>query len=63
MEKLLEYPKIENGDFADLVRAVKKVLAKDSNVMLVALAGKVLLNLATGLRKKFSIYSVAVSRN
>ena len=61
VEKLVENPKIEGGDFHDLVKSLKKVITKDSNVMLVALAGKVLLGLAKGLRKKFSSYAVAVS--
>ena len=60
IEKLVDTPKIENGDFGDLVRAIKKVIAKDSNAMLVALAGKVLLGLALGLRKKFNPYAVSV---
>ncbi|KAM8940030.1 cytoskeleton-associated protein 5 isoform 2-T2 [Pelodytes ibericus] len=53
VEVLVKNPKLEAGDYADLVRALKKVVGKDTNVMLVALAAKCLACLATGLRKKF----------
>ncbi|XP_069821985.1 cytoskeleton-associated protein 5 isoform X3 [Dendropsophus ebraccatus] len=57
VEILVKNPKIEAGDYADLVRALKKVVGKDSNVMLVALAAKCLAGLAAGLRKKFGSYA------
>ncbi|KAM4617287.1 cytoskeleton-associated protein 5 isoform 1-T3 [Discoglossus pictus] len=57
VEILVKNPKIEAGDFADLVKALKKVVGKDTNVMLVALAAKCLTGLATGLRKKFGTYA------
>lgn len=58
LEKLLtDNPKVENGDYGVLVNALKKVIAKDSNVVLVAMAGKCLAMLAKGLSKRFSIYS------
>ncbi|ESO97492.1 hypothetical protein LOTGIDRAFT_228176 [Lottia gigantea] len=57
LQKLTENPKIENGDFAPLIKCVLKVIAKDTNVMLVALAGKCLKGIAVGLRKKFSPYA------
>lgn len=38
-----------------------QVIAKDTNVMLVALGGKCLAGLANGLRKKFTPYAVSVS--
>ncbi|NXT12712.1 CKAP5 protein, partial [Prunella fulvescens] len=54
VELLVKNPKLESGDYADLVKALKKVVVgKDTNVMLVALAAKCLAGLATGLRKKF----------
>lgn len=53
VQKLVENPKLESGDYHDLVKAIKKVVAKDTNVMLVALGGKCLIGLANGLRKKF----------
>ncbi|XP_077424223.1 cytoskeleton-associated protein 5 isoform X2 [Vanacampus margaritifer] len=57
VESLLKNPKLENGDYGDLVRALKKVVGKDTNVMLVALAAKCLAGLASGLRKKFGTYA------
>ncbi|KAG8438277.1 hypothetical protein GDO86_008822 [Hymenochirus boettgeri] len=57
VEALVKNPKLEAGDYNDLVRALKKVIGKDTNVMLVALAAKCLTGLATGLRKKFGSYA------
>ncbi|XP_046889619.1 cytoskeleton-associated protein 5 isoform X2 [Hypomesus transpacificus] len=57
VETLVKNPKLENGDFGDLVRALKKVVGKDANVMLVTLAAKCLAGLAAGLRKKFGTYA------
>ncbi|XP_008103083.1 cytoskeleton-associated protein 5 isoform X2 [Anolis carolinensis] len=57
VEVLVKNPKLEAGDYADLVKALKKVVGKDTNVMLVALAAKCLTGLATGLRKKFGQYA------
>lgn len=56
LQKLAEAPKIENGSFGTLISAVHKVIAKDTNVMLVALAGNILAKLAKGLRKNFATY-------
>ncbi|XP_035011741.2 cytoskeleton-associated protein 5 isoform X3 [Hippoglossus stenolepis] len=57
VELLAKKPKLENGDYGDLVRALKKVVGKDANVMLVSLAAKCLAGLASGLRKKFGTYA------
>ncbi|KAM9377134.1 LOW QUALITY PROTEIN: cytoskeleton-associated protein 5 [Pholidichthys leucotaenia] len=57
VEALTKNPKLENGDYGDLVRALKKVVGKDANVMLVSLAAKCLAGLASGLRKKFGTYA------
>uniref|UniRef100_A0A3Q2TJF3 Cytoskeleton associated protein 5 n=1 Tax=Fundulus heteroclitus TaxID=8078 RepID=A0A3Q2TJF3_FUNHE len=57
VEVLIKNPKLENGDYGDLVRALKKVVGKDANVMLVSLAAKCLAGLASGLRKKFGTYA------
>ncbi|XP_070616086.1 cytoskeleton-associated protein 5 isoform X2 [Erythrolamprus reginae] len=57
VEVLVKNPRLEAGDYADLVKALKKVVGKDTNVMLVALAAKCLAGLATGLRKKFGQYA------
>ncbi|KAG7304890.1 hypothetical protein JYU34_010285 [Plutella xylostella] len=52
-------PRLEPGDYADLVRALKKVLSKDSNVILVALSTRLLGQIASGLRNKFQPYATA----
>ncbi|KAK5620752.1 Cytoskeleton associated protein 5 [Crenichthys baileyi] len=57
IEALTKNPKLENGDYGDLVRSLKKVVGKDANVMLVSLAAKCLAGLASGLRKKFGTYA------
>lgn len=57
LEILLQNPKLESGDYGDVVRALKKVLTKDTNVVLVALSGKCMASLAKGLGKRFSPYS------
>ncbi|MEQ2165820.1 hypothetical protein GOODEAATRI_021170 [Goodea atripinnis] len=57
IETLTKNPKLENGDYGDLVRSLKKVVGKDANVMLVSLAAKCLAGLASGLRKKFGTYA------
>uniref|UniRef100_A0A3Q2ZJT4 Cytoskeleton associated protein 5 n=1 Tax=Kryptolebias marmoratus TaxID=37003 RepID=A0A3Q2ZJT4_KRYMA len=57
VEVLTKNPKLENGDYGDLVRALKKVVGKDANVMLVSMAAKCLAALASGLRKKFGSYA------
>uniref|UniRef100_A0A4W3JI59 Cytoskeleton associated protein 5 n=1 Tax=Callorhinchus milii TaxID=7868 RepID=A0A4W3JI59_CALMI len=60
LEVLVKNPKLESGDYTDLVRALKKVIGKDTNVMLVTLGAKCLCGLATGLRKKFQSHAVHV---
>ncbi|KAK9876516.1 hypothetical protein WA026_013890 [Henosepilachna vigintioctopunctata] len=60
LETLLKTPKLENGDYGDLVRALKKIVQKDSNVVCVALASKCFASLASGLKKRFQTYSGAV---
>ncbi|XP_072291892.1 cytoskeleton-associated protein 5 isoform X2 [Eucyclogobius newberryi] len=57
VEALVKNPKLENGDYGDLVRALKKVVGKDANAILVSMAAKCLAGLATGLRKKFGQYA------
>ncbi|XP_046394021.1 protein mini spindles [Ischnura elegans] len=56
---LVSSPKLENGDYGDLVRALKKVIGKDSNVMVVAVACKCLGGIASGLKKRFQTYASA----
>ena len=60
LQKLAESPKIENGDFNDVVRVLKRVILKDTNVMLVTIAAKCVAGLATGLRKKYSQHAPGV---
>lgn len=57
LEVLLKNPKLMPGDYGDVVKALKKVLTKDTNVVLVAMAGKCMASLARGLGKKFSPYA------
>uniref|UniRef100_A0A240PP00 TOG domain-containing protein n=1 Tax=Anopheles atroparvus TaxID=41427 RepID=A0A240PP00_ANOAO len=59
LETLLQNPKLQPGDYGDVVRALKKVITKDTNVVLVALGGKCLTMLAKGLGKKFTTYAGA----
>ncbi|XP_044007897.1 protein mini spindles isoform X2 [Aphidius gifuensis] len=57
LENLTKNPKLESGDYGELVRALKKIISKDSNVVVVGLAGKCLAGLANGLKKKFLPYA------
>nr|CAD7571841.1 unnamed protein product [Timema californicum] len=59
LEQLSQTPKLESGDYGDIVRALKKIISKDSNVMVVATAGKCLTGLANGLKKRFQPYAGA----
>lgn len=59
LQALLQNPKLESGDYGDVVKALKKVLTKDTNVVLVAMAGKCIACLAKGLGKKFSPYALS----
>lgn len=61
LENLLKSnPKLESGDYGDVVRVLKKIVSKDSNVLVVALAAKCISGLATGLKKRFSIYATTL---
>lgn len=57
LEVLLKNPKLENGDYGELIKALRKVISKDTNVMLVAMAGKSLASLANGLKRHFTPYA------
>lgn len=59
LETLVKNPKLENGDYGDLVRTLKKIIQKDSNVLCTALAAKCLTGLASGLKKRFQPYASA----
>jgi len=52
---LCKSPRIAQGDFNDLTRTLKKILSKDTNVVLVALSAQCLAGLARGLRGGFKI--------
>ncbi|XP_029345564.1 protein mini spindles isoform X2 [Acyrthosiphon pisum] len=49
--------KIESGEYGDLVRALKKIITKDSNVVIVGIAAKCMTMLANGLKKQFETYA------
>jgi len=57
LETLTKNPKLENGDYGDVIRALKKIISKDTNVLVVTLAGKCLAGLAAGLKKRFQPYA------
>ncbi|MCJ8738053.1 hypothetical protein PDJAM_G00031060 [Pangasius djambal] len=57
LEALTKNPKLEGGEYGDVVKALNKVIGKDTNVMLVMLAAKCVAGLAAGLRKKFGTYA------
>lgn len=61
LEKLASSPKLEGGQYGELVGALKKIISKDANVVVVTLAAKCVGLLATGLRKKFSQYAPLVT--
>ena len=50
---LSQTPKIQPGEFSDLVRVLKKFISKDTNVMLVTLAAQCIAGIAKGLRQSF----------
>ncbi|XP_045137050.1 cytoskeleton-associated protein 5-like isoform X4 [Portunus trituberculatus] len=56
---LTQNPKLEGGDYNDLMKALKKIIGKDTNVMIVALAGQCVAGLAKGLKKKFAPFALA----
>ncbi|RWS28250.1 cytoskeleton-associated protein 5-like protein [Leptotrombidium deliense] len=50
-------PKLVTGDYGDLVKVLKKMVGKDTNVVVVGIAAKCLADLAAKLRKGFASYS------
>lgn len=56
---LTQNPKLESGDYHDLMKVLKKIIGKDSNVMIVAVAAQCLTGLAKGLKKKFSPFALS----
>ncbi|XP_018364408.1 PREDICTED: cytoskeleton-associated protein 5 isoform X2 [Trachymyrmex cornetzi] len=59
LETLVKNTKLENGDYGDVVKSLKKIISKDTNVLVVTLAGKCLAGLAAGLKKRFQSYATA----
>lgn len=58
LEPLSQNPKLLPGEYGDLIKALKKVITKDTNVILVAQGGKCLAGIAKGLGKKFQPYAL-----
>jgi len=56
---LSKAPKLESGEYGDLVKALKKIITKDSNVIIVGIAAKCMAMLANGLKKRFETYASA----
>lgn len=50
---LVQNPKLQPGDYIELVKVLRKFITKDTNVMLVALAAQCMTGLAKGLRSHF----------
>ena len=61
--EIVSQPKLAAGTYGDLLQALKKVVTKDTNVMLVALGAKCVALLAVGLRKGFAQYVGLVRTN
>ncbi|XP_042209858.1 cytoskeleton-associated protein 5-like isoform X3 [Homarus americanus] len=57
LHPLTQNIKLEAGDYHDLMKVLKKMIAKDTNVMIVAQAGHCVAGLARGLKKKFSPFA------
>ena len=53
LHDLTEIPKLQPGDYHELVKVLKKFISKDTNVNLVALACQCMTGLAKGLRNHF----------
>ncbi|XP_074596153.1 msps cytoskeleton-associated protein 5 [Brevipalpus obovatus] len=59
LQLISPHPKLMPGDYGELVKALKKLLGKDSNVNVVSVAAKCLAELAVKLRKSFHPYAHA----
>ncbi|MCL4126148.1 UNVERIFIED_CONTAM: hypothetical protein GTU68_000576, partial [Idotea baltica] len=62
MEALLplsQNAKLEPGEYGELVKALKKIIGKDTNVMIIALGGQCMAGIAKGLKKRFSPYAIS----
>ncbi|XP_054161485.1 protein mini spindles-like [Oppia nitens] len=58
VQELIEKnPRLVSGDYSDLVRLLKRMVGKDTNIIVVTIATKCLGGLATALRKSFHSYA------
>ena len=55
---LAKSPRLQAGDYHELVSDLKKIIAKDANINCVIVAAKCITGLASGLRKDFSKYAL-----
>jgi cytoskeleton-associated protein 5 len=56
-------PKLVASDYHEVLNELKKVLAKDANIVVVGVAAKCVAGIANGLRKDFNKYVSIVSSN
>lgn len=54
VEKILDIPKIVDGDFSSLISTFRNIISTDSNINVISSTVKCISNLANGLRKSFS---------
>lgn len=59
VKELGSSPRLAPGDYGDLVRAMKKILQKDSIIPVAAAAAEAAATLASGLRDAFSSHAKA----
>ncbi|KAM3186859.1 hypothetical protein ACTXT7_003450 [Hymenolepis weldensis] len=57
VENLTDVMKLAPGDYGDLMKALIKVISKDTNVILVGQSAKIVAQIASGLRKGFHPYA------
>ncbi|CAH1405349.1 unnamed protein product [Nezara viridula] len=55
-KQLAATPKLEPADYSEMIQVLKKIISKDSNVVVVGIAIKCVTGIANGLRKKFNQY-------
>ncbi|XP_064115377.1 cytoskeleton-associated protein 5-like isoform X2 [Macrobrachium nipponense] len=58
---LTQNPRLETGDYHELMKVLKKIIGKDTNVMIVAQAGLCVAGLAKGLKKKFTPFALSLT--
>lgn len=58
---LTQNPKLANGDYHELIGDLKKIIAKDANIIVATLAAKCVTGIAKGLRKDFGKFVLTVS--